>query len=614
MRRSTGSGRRRAGLLAATWAAGEADGLRPAGPAAWAGVEAVSAPAAPAPARASTAPGTLAALVSVVAALLIACGGNGGGEEAEVPETPVPRQASGRSPVAAGCTGGVASGVAYVNAEVEPWLAADPRDPNRLLAAWQQDRWSSGGARGLVTALSTDGGATWVRTLHPMSRCGGATPGSAGDFERVSDPWVDFGPDGVAYAMGLVATGNVLQPGSSSGMAFSRSTDGGRSWSVPVLLIQDGAAFFNDKNTLTADPTAAGFVYAVWNRLEADGYGPTVLVRSADGGRTWDPPRTIVAPVPPGGAGTGVSQTIGNRIVVLPGGTEAGALVNVFTQIDTVAGVASARVGVVRSLDKGQTWSAPVYVADQRAVGTRDAASGQRVRDGAIVPAIAAGPRGELWVAWQDARFTPGGTHDAIVVSTSSDGGRSWSAPRAVNRVAGTPAFTPALHVRADGMLGLLHFDLRNDAPDAATLPANAWLLTTTNGVDWTEAPVGTGFDLLHAPNANGLFIGDYHGLASIGAAFVPLIATTNADAANRTDVRAPLIDGLAEASGGRAGARWAGRGLQKMPAAGQAGLVRAHHEAIAAAMEQRVPGWQQRLQGRTAGSPVPRAGAGQAR
>jgi hypothetical protein len=538
---------------------------------------------------------------------MVACGGDGGGDEGAAPAAPVPRQASGPSPVAAGCTGGVASGTAYVNAEVEPWLAADPRDPNRLLATWQQDRWSSGAARGLVTALSTDGGATWTRTLHPMSRCGGAAPGSAGDFERVSDPWVDIGPDGVAYAMGLVASGLVLQPGSSGGMAFSRSTDGGANWSAPVLLIHDGAAFFNDKNTLTADPTAAGFVYAVWNRLEPNGYGPTVLVRSADGGRTWDPPRTIVAPVPPGGAGTGVSQTIGNRIVVLPGGAEAGALVNVFTQIDTVAGVAAARIGVVRSLDKGQTWSAPVYVAEQRATGTRDAASGQRVRDGAILPAIAAGPRGELWVAWQDARFTPGGTHDAIVVSGSTDGGRRWSAPRAVNRVAAAAAFTPALHVRADGVLGLLHFDLRHDTPDAATLPAHAWLLTTSNGVDWAEAPVGTGFDLLHAPNANGLFVGDYHGLASIGAAFVPLVATTNADAANRTDVRAPRIDGFAEAAGDRAGARWASRGAQKMSAAGAAGLSRAHHEAVAAAMEQRVPGWWQRLGGRPAAPPASR-------
>ncbi|MBI5716880.1 MAG: exo-alpha-sialidase [Burkholderiales bacterium] len=535
-----------------------------------------------------------AAAMAIAMWLAVACGGSDDAGAPGIPETPVPRQASGPSPIAAGCTGGVASGTAYVNAEVEPWVAADPREPNRLVGAWQQDRWSNGGARGLVTALSTDGGATWVRTLQPMSRCGGAAAGSAGDFERVSDPWVDIGPDGVVYAMGLVATGAVLAPGSTSGMLASRSTDGGRTWSAPVLLIRDGADFFNDKNTLTADPTAAGFVYAVWDRIERGGSGPAVLARSADGGVTWDVPRAIFTPVPPGGAGAGISQTIGNRIVVLRGGVETGALVNVFTQIDVVGGVASARIGIVRSLDKGQSWSAPVYVADQRSVGTLDAASGQRVRDGAILPTIAAGPRGELWAAWQDARFTPGGTHDAIVIAGSSDGGRNWSAPRAINRVAAAPAFTPAVHVRADGVVGVLHLDLRNDTPAAATLPANAWLLRSRDGVDWAESEVGTGFDLAFAPNAGGLFVGDYHGLVSIGSAFVPLLATTNADTANRTDVRAPSIEALADAraapSGGVAAARTQ---AQKLTAAEQALLAHAHHAAIVELMEQRIPGWQ---------------------
>ncbi len=43
--------------------------------------------------------------------------------------------------------------------EAEPYLAADPEDPNRLLAFYQEDRFPSvGGARALTFALSTDGG------------------------------------------------------------------------------------------------------------------------------------------------------------------------------------------------------------------------------------------------------------------------------------------------------------------------------------------------------------------------------------------------------------------------------------------------------------------------
>ena len=91
---------------------------------------------------------------------------------------------------------------------------------------------------------------------------------------------------------------------------------------------------------------------------------------------SWEPARVIYTPAPSGG-GTGVSQTIGNRIVVRPDGT----LVNLFTQIDTVAGQSTRRLGVIGSADKGSSWSAPVFIAELRSVGTRDAASGKAVRD-----------------------------------------------------------------------------------------------------------------------------------------------------------------------------------------------------------------------------------------
>jgi hypothetical protein len=39
-------------------------------------------------------------------------------------------------------------------------------------------------------------------------------------------------------------------------MLVNRSTNGGRSWSDPITLIEtDEPRFFNDKNSLTADPT-----------------------------------------------------------------------------------------------------------------------------------------------------------------------------------------------------------------------------------------------------------------------------------------------------------------------------------------------------------------------
>jgi hypothetical protein len=145
---------------------------------------------------------------------LAACGGGGGdaalGSGAPQPALPA-RIVSGATPVPAGCTGGSSTGTLYVSAAVEPFAAVHPSDGSHLLAAWQQDRWSDGGARALVSAVSLDGGATWQRTLQPMSRCGGAAAGTAGDFARVSDPWVDFVPDGTAHMAGLVFSGASLQ-------------------------------------------------------------------------------------------------------------------------------------------------------------------------------------------------------------------------------------------------------------------------------------------------------------------------------------------------------------------------------------------------------------------
>ena len=67
--------------------------------------------------------------------------------------------ASGPSPFA-GCTVGAAPGsVLYPNAEEEPWVDVNPTNPLNLIAVWQQDRWSDGGAHGLVTAVSHNGGA-----------------------------------------------------------------------------------------------------------------------------------------------------------------------------------------------------------------------------------------------------------------------------------------------------------------------------------------------------------------------------------------------------------------------------------------------------------------------
>jgi hypothetical protein len=442
--------------------------------------------------------------------------------------------ASGPSPFTLNCDGAAASGTLYQNAEVEPYVAVDPGNPANLIGVWQQDRWSNGSSRGLMSASSADGGQTWTRTPLPVSRCGGGTFANGGDYARATDPWVTFAPDGSAYAIGLVTTGASFEAGSVNAMLVVRSTDRGRSWSAPTTLIRDGAGFFNDKNTITADPFNAAFVYATWDRLVAgDVGGPTYFTRTTNGGASWEAARSIYDP--------GVaSQTLGNVIVVAPNGT----LVNLFTQIDRVsATVTAAHLDVIRSSDRGATWSPPTRIADLLAVGTRDPQSNIPVRDGSDLAQIAVAPSGHLFVVWQDARFN-NGAFDSIAISRSTDNGVTWSAPSRVS-AANVAAFTPSVHVRANGDVGVSYYDLRNNTA-AASLPTDYWLARSVDGgLTWTETHVATAFDLTTAPQAGGAyFLGDYQALVSRSNVFVPFfVKTSNGDLTNRTDVyAAPAI------------------------------------------------------------------------
>ena len=532
-----------------------------------------------------------------MAGWLAACGGDGGA----IDPTPTPaplaaRKLSTDSPVAAGCTGGSSTGTLYAGAEVEPMAASFAADSQHMVAVWQQDRWSDGGARALVSAVSTDGGATWQPSLQPMSRCGGAAPGSAGDFSRVSDPWIDVAPDGVVHLVGLVFNGGALTAGSSSGVVTSRSADGGRNWSAPQTLVNNDSSQFNDKESVTADPTDARKVYVVWDRLDAAGRGPAMLARSTDAGLSWEPARAFYTPVVAGnsaGNPAAVSQTLGNRILVIPAGPDRSTLVNFFTQIDTVAGTSTVRAGLVRSTDFGVTWGAPVFVANILAVGAHDPFNTSvQIRDGADLVSAAVGPDGGLWLAWQDARFS-GGQFDAVALSRSTDGGRTWSAPVAINREHSTSAFTPTLQVRADGMVGVLHYDLRNRS-DTSALLADAWLLSSRDGVRWTETHVSGPFDLGAAPDARGLFLGDFQGLLGAGGDFVPVLVVSAAgDPGNRTDVFSPRFTLTAAAAPAQA---FAARAASTTADAQSLAWQSARQIAIVSVMERRVPGWAQRV------------------
>lgn len=141
-------------------------------------------------------------------------------------------RASAPTPYAAGCSGVPDTGLLNAGAEVEPFVAVNPRFPLNLVGVWQQDRWSNGGSRGLGTGYSFDGGVTWRRVFPPFSVCAGGNAANLGNYERATDPWVSFSPNGVAHQMALSFDDAIVPGKPSSALLASRSTDGGRTWTL----------------------------------------------------------------------------------------------------------------------------------------------------------------------------------------------------------------------------------------------------------------------------------------------------------------------------------------------------------------------------------------------
>ena len=546
-------------------------------------------------------------LAGLVSALAACGGGSSNSSSSMMPPPPPPPPpaldpeylASAASPFVPGCDGTPAVGTVYINAEVEPFLAINPVNTANLVGIWQQDRWSSGGAHAIVAGASVDGGVHWSRTAIPFTRCAGGGLANGGNYERTSNPWIAFAPDGTVHLIALAFDGQVLQPGSVSAVLASRSTDGGATWSPTTTLILDGSDAFNDKGAVTADPIDAHFVYVVWDRLSASGFGPSYFARSTDGGASWEPARAIYDP--------GLNnQTIGNVLVVLPNGI----LVDLFTELDAAGTTFSGFLAVIRSMDNGATWSAPIHVADLLAVGTRDPDSGAPVRDSALLGEIAVGVDGSLDVVWQDSRFTSG-AHDGIALSRSNDGGLTWSAPVRVNSSASVPAFSPMVHVRGDGAIGVTYYDFRPNTSDRTTLLTDYWLARSADGANWQETQVAAPFDvalapLTSSPGAGGYFLGDYQGLASVGNVFVPLFAHTTSDASNRTDIfLAPAVS--VSASAAQLAKAKAGPGTYAAAATAAAvtpELAERVHQNIIDAMEARVPGWSAAIRARKSAQP----------
>lgn len=248
--------------------------------------------------------------------------------------------------------------------------------------------------------------------------------------------------------------------------------------------------------------------------------GPTYFARTIDAGQTWQPARIIYDP------GKN-AQTIGNQVVV-----STNQVLVFWSQIFADG---QTKLRLARSSDFGATFGAPADAAmtfpSETGVVTPDKRS--LVRDGSILFDVAMDPHdnARLYLVWQDSRW---GKVDRIAFSQSSDAGATWSAPIAINKTPVSPAplrnqaFVPSVEVDANSRVVVTYYDFRNDRPTSrATELTDYWSVACQPDEADCRSPAAWGnerrltpssFNMLNAPQAGGLFLGDYQGLVRQGS------------------------------------------------------------------------------------------------
>jgi len=256
-------------------------------------------------------------------------------------------------------------------------VVVDPENPDHLLAGSNDYFYRFTATQRLANVptgffTSFDGGKTWVDGQVPFGRGNqGGDPAPAFDAKHdvALMASLDFQrpPEG-----GVARNGNV---------AVSRSTDGGRTWSEPVIVMTGRGAdtsptqVFWDKEWLTVDNHPGspyyGRAYVTATRFfggTAYQESPIYLSYSDDGGRTWSAPKEISGAHP-----TCTFQTAGpanqcdesqfSYAEAAPDGTVYVHFANFQNEAEWEVGLDfDGQIMVTRSTNGGRTFAAPVPV------------------------------------------------------------------------------------------------------------------------------------------------------------------------------------------------------------------------------------------------------------
>jgi len=220
------------------------------------------------------------------------------------------------------------------------------------------------------------------------------------------------------------------------------SSDGGRSWSPAIDISRHpGNANGTGPQEHSAGITvgADGEVYATWWRNAVDREW-LVFSRSTDGGKTWSADKAILSSHLHNHPNTWPNDAIRhNPTIAVDNGSSPNRGTIYISTGEVIGGVTgSADAWIVRSTDKGATWSDKVRLTDGPLGPFKYA----------FQPRISIAPTGRIDAAWYDSRNWSGrNTNELsydIYYSFSKDGARSFSpsvrvTPRTMTLIATCP-------------------------------------------------------------------------------------------------------------------------------------------------------------------------------
>jgi hypothetical protein len=328
-------------------------------------------------------------------------------------------------------------------------------------------------------AYSLDNGRTFTD--------GGPLPGRQ---SLGGDPELATGPDGTFY---LVSLWNPL-----SGMAVLRGTVNdtgtGINWSNPTVIQTSGEAY--DKENIAVDQNT-GTIYITYTRFGSQ-QGTIGLYVSHDGGLTFQGP-TAVARV--------AGHTLQGSVPAVGPNGELYVAYDMDYPSDT-------GVGFVASYDGGQTFTDPVQISTTRGFSVPGTDRSPSFPHMAVD--TSGGPyTGNIYVSWQSA-IGVGNTGEAVV-STSQDGGATWSSPQVINNDGGQGIeWAPTVSVDSQGNLDSFFYSRR--AHPGTMLTDLYFAQSTDGGQTFLPALTATSVSSTWRPNSDGTPAwGDYMNAITVG-------------------------------------------------------------------------------------------------